>query len=68
MQTLLKSSVVPAAATLTLLVLLAGCGQKGPLYLSDKPPANVKPPKPEPFKPLPYPKQTGEDESPGGGK
>ena len=36
MQTLLKSSVVPAAATLPLLMLLAalaGCGQKGPLML-----------------------------------
>jgi len=34
MRSLLKSSVVPVAATLTLLVLLAalsGCGQKGPL-------------------------------------
>jgi predicted small lipoprotein YifL len=33
MQKLLKSSVVPATATLTLLVLLAGCGQKGSLTL-----------------------------------
>ncbi|MFY9513605.1 MAG: lipoprotein [Rubrivivax sp.] len=28
-----RSSVVPAAATLMALVLLAGCGQKGPLTL-----------------------------------
>lgn len=55
------------AAFLVVLIpmLCAGCGQKGPLYLHDKPPANVKPPKPEPFKPQPYPKETGEDEAPG---
>jgi predicted small lipoprotein YifL len=46
-------------------LLCAGCGQKGPLYLSDKPPPSVKPPKPEPFKPLPYPKDGGEDEAAG---
>ncbi len=58
------------AAFLVVLVLLlgAGCGQKGPLYLSGKPPANVKPLKPEPFKPLPYPKEAGEDETPGNEK
>ena len=33
----------------------AGCGQKGPLYLRDKPPPGVKPPKPAPEKPVPYP-------------
>jgi predicted small lipoprotein YifL len=32
-----------------------GCGQKGPLYLRDKPPPGVKPPKPVPEKPVPYP-------------
>ena len=40
----------------------ASCGQRGPLYLRDSPPAGMKPPKPEPYKPLPYPKETGEDE------
>jgi predicted small lipoprotein YifL len=55
----------------TLLVLLfsmlaAGCGQKGQLYLRDNPPPGVKPPKPEAYKPLPYPKEAGEDEKPGG--
>ena len=51
------------AALLPVLVLafLAGCGQKGPLYLRDKPPANVKPAKPEAFKPVPYPKEADED-------
>jgi len=55
----------PAFVAVLVVVLCAGCGQKGPLYLSDKPPASVKPPKPEPFKPLPYPKEAGEDEPPG---
>lgn len=50
------------------LLLVAGCGQKGPLYLRDNPPAGVKPPKPEAYKPLPYPKESGEDERTSGGK
>jgi predicted small lipoprotein YifL len=33
----------------------AACGQRGPLYLRDKPPPGVKPPKPDPYKPVPYP-------------
>jgi predicted small lipoprotein YifL len=33
----------------------AGCGQKGPLYLRDNPPPGIKPAKPAPVKPLPYP-------------
>jgi predicted small lipoprotein YifL len=33
----------------------AGCGQKGPLYLRDNPPPGLKPPKPAPAKPVPYP-------------
>jgi len=57
-------------APLLLAVLLAAsCGQRGPLYLRDSPPAGVKPPKPEPYKPLPYPKESakepGEDEGAG---
>jgi predicted small lipoprotein YifL len=44
-----------AAIFLAALVLAAGCGQKGPLYLRDKPPAGVKPPKPEAYKPVRYP-------------
>jgi len=43
-------------------LLAAGCGQKGPLYFRDSPPPGVKPPRPEPYKPLPYPQDTGEDE------
>lgn len=58
------------AASLVVLVLLlaAGCGTKGPLYLRDNPPAGVKPPKPEPFTPLPYPKDAGEDAAAGAAK
>ena len=44
-----------AAIFLAALILAAGCGQKGALYLRDKPPAGVKPPKPEAYKPTPYP-------------
>ena len=49
--------------TLLLVFLLtASCGQKGPLYLRDNPPAGVKQPRPEPYQPVPYPKDAGEDE------
>jgi predicted small lipoprotein YifL len=51
---------------LSMLMLAAGCGQKGPLYLRDNPPPGVKPAKSEAYKPLPYPKEAGEDERPGG--
>ena len=40
-----------------LALLLAGCGQRGPLYPRDNPPPGVKPPKVEPYKPVPYPKE-----------
>ena len=49
-------------------MLAAGCGQKGGLYLRENPPPGVKPPRPEPYTPLPYPKDAGEDESAGGAK
>ena len=55
-----------AVLVVSLLILAAGCGQKGSLYLRDKPPPGVRPPKPEAYKPLPYPKEAGEDESAGG--
>jgi predicted small lipoprotein YifL len=38
-----------------LALLAAGCGQKGPLSLRDKPPPGVKPAKPPAVKPVPYP-------------
>ena len=43
-----------------ILVLAAGCGQKGPLYLRDNPPPGVKPLKPKPLEPVPYPATRGE--------
>jgi len=49
-------------------LLAAGCGQRGPLYFRDSPPPGVKPPKPEAYKPVPYPKEAGEDDSTGGEK
>ena len=58
----------PAILAVILLLLAAGCGQKGPLYLRDNPPSGVKPPKPEAYKPLPYPKEAGEDEAAGAAK
>lgn len=53
------------AALLAFSVLLAGCGQKGPLYLRENPPANVKLPKPDQYKPVPYPKGAPTDPEPG---
>jgi len=49
-------------------MLTSGCGQKGPLYFRESPPPGVKPPKPEAYKPVPYPKEAGEDDSAGGTK
>lgn len=46
---------------LAVLVLAAGCGQKGPLYLRDKPPPGVKPPKTEAYRPVPDPAGDTED-------
>lgn len=40
----LRTSVVPAAATLMALVLLAGCGQKGPLTLPSAPQGSASAP------------------------
>ena len=45
------------AASGLALALCGGCGQKGLLYLRDKPPPGVKPPKPAPIKPVPYPER-----------
>jgi predicted small lipoprotein YifL len=43
---------------------LAGCGQRGPLYLRDSPPPGIRPAKPAPGPVLPYPKR-GEDDAEG---
>jgi predicted small lipoprotein YifL len=53
---------------LLICLLAAGCGQKGPLYFRDNPPPGVKPPKPEAYKPVPYPKEAGEDGGADGAK
>jgi predicted small lipoprotein YifL len=42
-------------------LLAAGCGQRGPLYLRDKPPPGVKPPKPAAYQPVPYPADAERD-------
>lgn len=52
-------------ALLALAIVAAGCGQKGPLYLRENPPADVKPPKPEPYRPTPYPQERDKDASRG---
>ena len=61
-------SIVAAAVVITGALAVAGCGQKGPLYLRDNPPAHVKPPKPEPYRPVPYPKDGEDDASADGAK
>jgi predicted small lipoprotein YifL len=42
-------------------LLAAGCGQRGPLYLRDNPPPGVKPPRPQPYQPVPYPADAERD-------
>ena len=51
------------AALIFVLFLAAGCGTKGPLYFRDAPPPGVKPPKSEPYKPVPYPTDAADDTS-----
>lgn len=55
--------VFVAALGAVALALGAGCGQRGPLYLRDNPPPGVKPEKRDTYKPVPYPRSTGEEES-----
>lgn len=49
-------------ACFVLFLLAAGCGQKGPLYLRESPPPGVKPAKPKPYEPVPYPADLREEE------
>ena len=49
-------------ACVVLLALAAACGQKGPLYLRESPPPGIKPAKPKPYEPVPYPRHTREEE------
>lgn len=55
-------------ALLVALVLLCACGQRGPLYLRDSPPPGVRPEKPAPVKPTPYPAESAEPAEPGKAK
>ena len=43
------------------LAFALGCGQKGSLYLRDNPPAGMRPAKAEPYKPVPYPNEPGDE-------
>ena len=49
-------------ACVVLLALAAACGQKGPLYLRESPPPGIKPAKPKAYEPVPYPRETREEE------
>ena len=49
-------------ACAVLLALAAACGQKGPVYLRESPPPGIKPAKPKPYEPVPYPRDTREEE------
>jgi len=40
---------------------MAGCGQRGPLYLRDNPPPGVKTEKRDTYKPVPYPPSAPEE-------
>lgn len=51
-------------ALLVALVLLSACGQRGPLYFRDSPPPGVRPEKPAPVKPTPYPAESAEPTQP----
>ena len=50
-----------AALIILVCVSAAACGQKGALYFRDKPPPGEKAPKPDPYKPVPYPKDVQTD-------
>ena len=56
-------SVPMRVAVLLLLIVgfASGCGQRGELYLRDNPPPGMKPPRPEPYKAVPYPQPAGEE-------
>jgi predicted small lipoprotein YifL len=43
--------------------ITAGCGQKGPLYMSDNPPPGSQPSATKAYKPVPYPERP-EDKRP----
>lgn len=47
--------VAAAVVAAAIAAPLAGCGQKGPLYLRERPPPHVKPVQPDRYHPIPYP-------------
>lgn len=49
------------ASAFLILALLAGCGQRGNLYLRENPPPGLKAERPAPYKPVPYPASPGAD-------
>jgi predicted small lipoprotein YifL len=53
----MRSIALLAAAVL----LAAGCGQRGPLYLRDQPPPGMRPSKAEAYQPVPYPADAKRD-------
>jgi predicted small lipoprotein YifL len=55
--------IVPTVVAVVLAV--AACGQKGPLFLRDDPPPGYKP-KAEVYKPVPYPADPAADPGAGG--
>jgi predicted small lipoprotein YifL len=55
----MRSLLIIAALALA----AAACGQRGPLYLRDKPPPGVKPEKRDTYKPVPYPQPPDEEEA-----
>lgn len=50
----MRSLALVAAAVL----LAAACGQRGSLYLRDRPPPGVTPPPTDTYQPVPYPADT----------
>ena len=53
---------LPPVLLVLALALAAGCGKKGPLYLRESPPPGIKPAKPTPYQPVPYPPEVSEEE------
>ena len=51
--------LLPALLTVLPIILLAACGQRGPLYLPDNPPAGIRKPQAPVPKPVPYPAESG---------
>jgi predicted small lipoprotein YifL len=49
-------------ALVAALVLVAGCGNRGALYLRDNPPPGVKTEKRDTYKPVPYPPAAPEED------